>query len=428
MAVTSPLNPLGHRAFENVDRVELSDRQRLAWESQIEQVRQDFLRQHRRLGTPLSQAEVRNPAISRVVDQIRILNRAIDSELLKYDTVDEPVLPPESLRQLLELNTRWADRLENQIWLLEDNLKHGQQLNRLLNRLFADGAKAFLAVDEFAHGFTDRVTQVPESSLLIPEPGLILADELSSSVEPGAAELIARALQTTRLLAWTQNRCRPLATDRRTAILFVLLRDAGLFAIDRRFRGSQTMSTLNHQSRQMAVDLVSRWRGVPSGLTELLTKTHNTGTVRSAFVTNVVDSITRLVDLMEVQSVELAKKNILADPKTAFGPAVGQLMAEARIGRFDEQQVRTLLTTLNLSEPELIAGGLTHSGFTEPIKTRQTGLAERLLLFKRLRRHSSHQPQGDTGDKTPAVPRPQFLRNRAGARSRTSVDSPHRHQ
>ena len=414
MTVTSPLNPPGHSAFPNVDRVQLSDRQRVAWESQIEQVRQDFRRQHRRLGTPMSQDEVRNPAIGRVVDQIRLLLRAVDSELLKYDTDDQPVLPPESLRSLLELNGRWADRLENQIWLLEDNLEHGQQLNRLLSRLFADGAKAFSAIDEFAHGFTDRVNQVPESSLLIPEPGLILADELASCVEPGAAELIARALQTTRLLAWTQNRCRPLSIDRRKAILFALLRDAGLFAIDRRFRSAQTMSTLNHQSRQMAADLASRWRGVPSGLSELLANNVDTATNHSDSVTNIVDSITRLVDLMEAQSVELAKKNILADTKTAFSPAVRQLMAEARNGRFDEQQVRTLLTTLDLSEPVQ----------SEPVDTRKAGLAERLLLFKRLRRHSSHQPtQADSGEKASAVPRPKFLRKRAPSCSRISIDS-----
>lgn len=393
--------------MKNVKRVKLTAGQRSQWESQIEAIRADFQRQNRRLGAPLSRDEVRSPAISRIVDQIRILLRLIDSELLKYDANRETVLPPDSIRALVALNNKWADRLENQIWLLEDNLQHGRELNGLLCELFADKACAFPAFDRFAHQFTDRIKQIPKSHLLIPEPGLILSSELHGHVEPGMSECIAKALQTTRLVAWSQGHSRRLAKGRRQGILFALLRDAGLFAIDRRFRKSRSLSDLNLKSRQLVAEVVSGWKGVPVGLAKMLADGCPLSDQQPA--ARLVESASRLVELMEAQSMELAKKNVLAEPKTAFSPAVRQLLAESRGGQFDEHLAKELVSTLGLNPQS----GKTSAGF-----------AERLLLFKRLRRHDAHVSEAtdesssasaaNTVSSTPRskVPAPRFLRKR----------------
>ena len=393
-AMTTPsTTPHRHSTLTNAKRVKLSEAQKDSWASEVDRLRIDSQRQNRRLGTPLSQKEVCNPAISRIVDQIRILVRLIDSELLKYDMSSESVLPPESIRSLIELNNRWADRLENQIWLLEDNLQHGKQLNDLLCKLFGGGASAFPSFDRFAHEFADRIHQIPEAHLLLPEPGLILSEELAGHVEPGMSESIAKALQTTRLVAWAQSHSRKLAKGRRQAILFALLRDAGLFAIDSRFRKSRVLSDLNRKSRQLVAEAVSGWKGIPGGLPEMLAG--NDGLKGQRPAARLVEAVARLVELMEAQSVELSKKNVLADTKTAFSPAVRQLLAESRQGQFDEDVVIGLVTTLGLNPRS---------------KKQSAGFAERLLLFKRLRRHSSHREDNDTET---SVPAPKFLRKRS---------------
>jgi len=159
----------------------------------LHQLREQLRRENRRAAGPFSHRLAADGPLWKLREQIRDVSRLAEAILISLDEAPETRRPEmcSDLRRLIVTQSRWTERLENQIWRLESQMR----LMRRLQETLSHGTPCTDQILELCEIIALESLTIPEGLLLLPEPGQKII--LPSS---GPAALAARCVESAR---WT---------------------------------------------------------------------------------------------------------------------------------------------------------------------------------------------------------------------------------
>jgi hypothetical protein len=128
-----------------------------------------FQRANRRAAGPFSHPFATRGALSKLREQIRDVSRVADAVLLNAESANDLRMNElcNDLKNLLQTQQRWTDRLENQIWRLESQVSLMNRLHHLLQ----DRSPCNDRLWELCEMIARETQTLPTGLLLLPEPG-----------------------------------------------------------------------------------------------------------------------------------------------------------------------------------------------------------------------------------------------------------------
>ncbi len=159
----------------------------------LHQLREQLRRENRRAAGPFSHRLAADGPLWKLREQIRDVSRLAEAILISLDEAPETRRQEmcSDLRRLIVTQSKWTERLENQIWRLESQMR----LMRRLQETLSYGTPCTDQILELCEIIALESLTIPEGLLLLPEPGqrIILPTT-------GTAELAARCVESAR---WT---------------------------------------------------------------------------------------------------------------------------------------------------------------------------------------------------------------------------------
>ncbi|MBL8813920.1 MAG: hypothetical protein JNM43_27370 [Planctomycetaceae bacterium] len=159
----------------------------------LHQLREQLRRENRRAAGPFSHRLAADGPLWKLREQIRDVSRLAEAILISLDEAPETRRQEmcSDLRRLIVTQSKWTERLENQIWRMESQMR----LMRRLHETLSNGTPCTDQILELCEIIALESLTIPEGLLLLPEPGqrIILPSN-------GPAELAARCVESAR---WT---------------------------------------------------------------------------------------------------------------------------------------------------------------------------------------------------------------------------------
>lgn len=159
----------------------------------LHQLREQLRRENRRAAGPFSHRLAADGPLWKLREQIRDVSRLAEAILISLDEAPESRRQGmcSDLRRLIVTQSKWTERLENQVWRLESQMR----LMRRLQETLSHGTPCTDQILELCEIIALESWTMPEGLLLLPEPGqrIILPSN-------GPAELAARCVESAR---WT---------------------------------------------------------------------------------------------------------------------------------------------------------------------------------------------------------------------------------
>lgn len=159
----------------------------------LHQLREQLRRENRRASGPFAHRLAADGPLWKLREQIRDVSRLAEAILISLneapDTRRQEMCT--DLRRLIVTQSKWTERLENQIWRLESQMR----LMRRLQETLSHGTPCTDKILELCEIIALESLTIPDGLLLLPEPGqrIILPSR-------GPAELAARCVESAR---WT---------------------------------------------------------------------------------------------------------------------------------------------------------------------------------------------------------------------------------
>ena len=178
----------------------ISPARRRMSEAEFARLRDRYASLARRMAGPLAHSD---RAFHRTNEQIRILSRLIDAEILQFDNPSAAVLPPGLIRKLICQADSWCERLENQQWLAGEVLRHTR---RLIGESDSAGLPAARAIDSVSQRILETAGTVPNGSLLLPEPGIRLDRLVRGRISAARTRRIVERVVASQWIAWIARR------------------------------------------------------------------------------------------------------------------------------------------------------------------------------------------------------------------------------
>ena len=167
----------------------------------LQTLNEQLQRANRRAAGPFSHPFAARGSLSKLREQIRDVSRIADAVLLNAESATDQRMEGfcNDLKNLLQTQQRWTDRLENQIWRLESQ---ASLMNRL-HQLLLDRSPGNDRLWELCEIIARETQAIPTGLLLLPEPGhrIVLARNQVSS--PTAWSLASWSLEQARLAVFS---------------------------------------------------------------------------------------------------------------------------------------------------------------------------------------------------------------------------------
>jgi len=149
----------------------------------LEVLQDQLQRANRRAAGPFSHPFAVRGTLAKLSEQIRDVSRVSDAVLLNAESASDQRVNEicSDIRNLLQTQQRWTDRLENQIWRLESQTS----LMRRLEKLLQDRSPGNDRMWELCETIARETQALPTGLLLLPEPGhqvLLSNDSVTSRV------------------------------------------------------------------------------------------------------------------------------------------------------------------------------------------------------------------------------------------------------
>ena len=175
--------PCLHLADRNVQTPES-----LRSSRRLQTLHEQLQRANRRAAGPFSHPFAARGSLSKLREQIRDVSRIADAVLLNAESANNQRMEElcNDLKNLLQTQQRWTDRLENQIWRLESQ---ASLMNRL-HQLLQDRSPGNDRLWELCEIIARETQAIPTGLLLLPEPGhrIVLARNQVSSLASWSLE------------------------------------------------------------------------------------------------------------------------------------------------------------------------------------------------------------------------------------------------
>ena len=362
--------------YETVDRRQLSVSERSKLDNKLDRVWHRFKNQTRRLSSPITNPYAAAGAIEHIGDQARVLSNVVHKELLQFEVEDARVMPLSVIHELLTLNEQWIDRLENQAWLLENTVNEALAISALLKNPFTTKTGAELRT--LAVSLRNQLQHIPDTELVMHEPGLNLSDEMirhASVAEltipdvENTAELLSLAVLSTRYATWLL--CR--SADDSTNIAAVFARAV---LIQSEWFQQPELGRVTQPMRQVVSDF---------------------GTQNEDRETSIATVAARFAQVIIANAKQHRERNVLPSLKQSYQPLATKFRTLAQSGACDVRLANCLIESLELN--------------VAPNQSQEE--LERLILFKRLRRHAPERirkaSQPNNRPEQQPVPSPKFL-------------------
>lgn len=135
----------------------------------LEVLQDQLQRANRRAAGPFSHPFAVRGTLAKLSEQIRDVSRVSDAVLLNAEFASDQRVNEicSDLKNLLQTQQRWTDRLENQIWRLESQTS----LMRRLQKLLQDRSPGNDRMWELCETIARETQALPTGLMLLPEPG-----------------------------------------------------------------------------------------------------------------------------------------------------------------------------------------------------------------------------------------------------------------
>lgn len=292
------------------------------------------------------------------LDTSKLLFRELD----RAESSDGTEVPAATLADVLDVNSRQLDVIEQQLWLVESLKTIAPALLECVHELQRNTTCPVGRVQQLARRILLDVDRSSEARFLRLDEGLSLSAILARHAELNQPAIYASSIEAARLVAWMSGELQMVSTRRELVIIAALLQDVGLLN-QLRLKGAsleeliRTKPDVFREHPAMSAALVAGVREHQVELPTLVAQHHErldgTGYPRRLvarrvmYESRVLSVVARFLELAGRCGLNLPETEAVARIRLSpLHAAVIQLHREAEQGEFDLTLATNLVKAL----------------------------------------------------------------------------------